>query len=139
MVGRLQGKTAIVFGAGSRGVGWGNGKAAAVLYAREGARIFAVDINPEALNETQKIIQEEGGNVASATADVTDSDSIIFGVNKCVKYYGSIDILHNNVGAPAPGDPVAMSVDTWHKNMAINIDSTFITCKHVLPVMADGG
>ena len=63
MVGRLQGKTAIVFGAGSRGAGWGNGKAAAVLFAREGAKIFAVDINPEALEETQKIIQEEGGNV----------------------------------------------------------------------------
>ena len=139
MVGRLQGKTAIVFGAGSRGVGWGNGKAAAVLFAREGAKIFAVDINPEALEKTQKIIQEEGGNVACAIADVTESDSIIFAVDKCIKCFGGIDILHNNVGAPAPGDPVAMSVDTWHKNMAINIDSAFITCKHVLPVMADGG
>ena len=139
MVGRLQGKTAIVFGAGSRGAGWGNGKAAAVLFAREGAKIFAVDINPEALEETQKIIQEEGGNVSCAVADVTDSESINIAVNKCVKCFGGIDILHNNVGAPAPGDPVAMSVDTWHKNMAINIDSAFITCKHVLPVMADGG
>ena len=139
MVGRLQGKTAIVFGAGSRGAGWGNGKAAAVLFAREGAKIFAVDINPEALEETQKIIQEEGGTVACAVADVTDSESINIAVHECVKCFGGINILHNNVGAPAPGDTVAMSVDTWHKNMAINIDSAFITCKHVLPVMADGG
>ena len=139
MVGRLQGKTAIVFGAGSRGAGWGNGKAAAVLFAREGAKIFAVDINPEALEETQTIIQEEGGAAACAVADVTDSDSINIAVHECVKCFGGIDILHNNVGAPAPGDPVAMSVDTWNKNMAINIDSAFITCKHVLPVMADGG
>ena len=139
MVGRLQGKTAIVFGAGSRGAGWGNGKAAAVLFAREGAKIFAVDINPEALEETKKIIQEEGGTVACAVADVTDSESINIAVHECVKCFGGINILHNNVGAPAPGDPVAMSVDTWNKNMAINIDSAFITCKHVLPVMADGG
>ena len=139
MAGRLQDKTAIVFGAGSRGAGWGNGKAAAVLFAREGARIFAVDINPDAVEETRIIIEGEGGEVACGVADVTDSNSVAAVVQSCVKRFDGIDILHNNVGAPAPGDPVEMSVDTWHKNMAVNIDSAFMTCKHVLPVIADGG
>ena len=139
MAGRLQDKTVIVFGAGSRGEGWGNGKAAAVLFAREGARIFAVDINPDAVEETRRLIAGEGGEVACGVADVTDSDSVAAVVQACVKRFGGIDVLHNNVGAPAPGDPVEMSVDTWHKNMAVNIDSAFMTCKHVLPVIADGG
>ena len=139
MAGRLQDKTAIVFGAGSRGAGWGNGKAAAVLFAREGARIFAADINEAAVQETQAIIEKEGGEVECGVADVTDSDSVASVVEACVQRFGGINILHNNVGAPAPGDPVEMSVDVWHKNMAVNIDSAFMTCKHVLPVIADGG
>ncbi len=139
MAGRLQDKIAIVFGAGSRGAGWGNGKAAAVLFAREGARIFAVDINADAVEETRAIIEGEGGEVACGIADVTDSDSVAAVVEACTSRFSGIDILHNNVGAPAPGDPVEMSVDVWHKNMAVNIDSAFMTCKHVLPVMADSG
>ena len=63
MTGRLEGKTALVVGAGSIGPGWGNGKASAVLFAREGARIFAVDINSDSVKETQSIIENEGGGM----------------------------------------------------------------------------
>ena len=139
MADRLRGKTAIVFGAGSRGQGWGNGKAAAVLFAREGAKIFAVDINRDAVEETRHLIEEEGGEVECGIGDVTDSKTVAKIVENCVKNFGGIDILHNNVGAAALGDPVEMPVNVWKQNMAVNLDSAFITNKHVLPVIASGG
>ena len=76
MVERLKGKTAIVFGAGSSGPGWGNGKAAAVAYAREGARVACIDLAQEAAEETAAIIRGEGGSAVAITADVTDTDSV---------------------------------------------------------------
>ena len=139
MADRLRGKTAIVFGAGSRGQGWGNGKAAAVLFAREGAKVFAVDINRNAVEETRNLIEEEGGEVECGIADVTDGKAVAEIVENCVKNFGGIDILHNNVGAAALGGPVEMPVNVWKQNMAVNLDSAFITNKHVLPVIASGG
>ena len=139
MAKRLEDKIAIIFGAGSRGNGWGNGKAAAVLYAREGAKVFAVDINSKAVEDTASIIKKEGGEIECGIADVTDSASVFNIVEKCISRFGRIDVLHNNVGAAALGDPVEMTIDTWKKNMAVNIDSAFITNKHVLPIIAKGG
>jgi NAD(P)-dependent dehydrogenase (short-subunit alcohol dehydrogenase family) len=139
MTGRLEGKVALVTGAGSVGPGWGNGKAAAVLFAREGARILAADIHADAAEETRGLIEGEGGECAVVTADVTDTTSVKAMVDACRERFGRIDVLHNNVGGSAPGDPVAMDEAVWDAQIALNLTSVFLTCKHVLPIMVEQG
>jgi len=135
MAGKLQGRTAIVFGAGSVGEGWGNGKAAAVAYAREGAKVVAVDLHQEAATATRDIIRNEGGEAIAVAADVTQLADVQRTVDEAVRAYGTIDILHNNVGIVAKGGPVDTSEETWDRVMTVNVKSMFLTCKCVLPVM----
>ncbi len=139
MTGRLDGRIALVFGAGSSGPGWGNGKAAAVLYAREGAVVAAVDRNLAAAAETVGIIEGEGRQAFALSADVTRSAEVEATVAEVVARCGRIDILHNNVGITEMGDPVEASEESWHRVMDVNLTSVFLTCKHVLPVMAGQG
>jgi len=134
-MGRVQDKVALVFGAGSSGPGWGNGKAAAVLYAREGANVVAVDINGEAANETRDIVRSEGGVAEALVADVTREDQIRAAVNDTVKRFGRIDILHNNVGITKMEELTEASEENWHRVLDTNLTSVFLTCKHVIPVM----
>jgi NAD(P)-dependent dehydrogenase (short-subunit alcohol dehydrogenase family) len=137
--GRLDNKVAIVTGAGSSGPGWGNGKAAAVLFAREGAKVFAVDLNPEAGQETKRIIESEGGQSVSYAADVSRGEEVKALVVECMRAYGRIDVLHNNVGILAVGGPEEMSEDVWDRLIAVNLKSLFLTCKYVLPFMVEQG
>ncbi|HEY3937764.1 MAG TPA: SDR family oxidoreductase, partial [Bryobacteraceae bacterium] len=136
---RLQGKTALVIGAGSSGPGWGNGKAIAVLYAREGAKVFAVDIRAAAAEETTKIIQQEGGEAASFQADVSRAEEVKALVGQCLALYGRIDVLVNNVGILAVGGPEELDEQVWDRHMAVNVKSAFLTSKYVLPVMVKQG
>lgn len=136
---RLKNKVAIVTGAGSIGPGWGNGKATAVLFAREGAKVFAVDINLSAAEETKGIIDKEGGICKTMKVDVSKSDEIKAMVDQCIKPYGRIDILHNNVGIVLVGGTVEISEGTWDHVMAINLKSMFLTCKYVIPHMEKQG
>jgi NAD(P)-dependent dehydrogenase (short-subunit alcohol dehydrogenase family) len=101
MVGRLHEKVALVVGAGSVGPGWGNGKAAAVLFAREGAKVLCVDVNEDAANETVQIIRQENGTANAICADVTSHDDIRRMVKACMDVYGRIDVVDYNVG-PRP-------------------------------------
>jgi NAD(P)-dependent dehydrogenase (short-subunit alcohol dehydrogenase family) len=135
MAGRLEGKVAIVTGAGSSGPGWGNGKASAVLFAREGAKVYAVDINLEAALETQNIILNEGGECKVSRVDVSDAQEVQRMVADCLKHYGRIDILHNNVGIVKVGGVLETSEETWDKVMAVNLKSMFLTIKNVIPHM----
>jgi NAD(P)-dependent dehydrogenase (short-subunit alcohol dehydrogenase family) len=135
--GRLQNKVAIVTGAGSSGPGWGNGKAAAVLFAREGAKVFAVDLRPEALQETKQVIEREGGECTGFTADVSHAEEVKALVDACMKTYERIDILHNNVGILTVGGPEEISEEDWDRLFAVNVKSMFLTCKHALPVMVE--
>jgi len=139
MSARLQGKTALVFGAGASvatsGPGWSNGRAAAALYAREGAWVFAVDRNTESAEETCRIITAEGGRCIPLTADVTDSAQIQAVVQSVLAQAERIDVLHNNVGVTVMGDPVEASEESWHLALDTNLTSVFLTCKHVLPAM----
>ena len=139
MADRVKGKVAIVTGAGSVGTGWGNGKAAAVLYAREGASVFAVDFNLKAVEETKAIIDKEGGKCVVQQVDVTDSSQVKAMVEQCVQVYGRIDILHNNVGVNEVGGPVEISEENWDKVMAINVKSMFLACKYCIPYMEKQG
>ncbi len=135
MTDRLKDKVAIVTGAGSIGPGWGNGKAVAALFAREGARVLAIDINPEAVAETKAIVDGEGGDCTACVADVTNPDQVATAVRTCLDAYGRIDVLHNNVGIVVNGGPVDADLESWEKGTAVNLTSVFLTCKHVLPHM----
>jgi NAD(P)-dependent dehydrogenase (short-subunit alcohol dehydrogenase family) len=139
MAQRLHGKVALVTGAGSIGPGWGNGKAAAVLFAREGAKVLAADLNPKAAEETRAIITSEGGVATAFTCDVSRSDQVEAMVKTCLETFGRVDVLHNNVGIMAIGGPVELDEADWDRVAAVNIKSMFLTCKHVLPVMERQG
>jgi NAD(P)-dependent dehydrogenase (short-subunit alcohol dehydrogenase family) len=136
---RLDNKVAIVFGAGSVGEGWGNGKATATLFAREGARVVCVDIRQEAAQETADIILGEGNNASAATCDVTRSDEVRELVDRVVAEHGHIDVLHNNVGYATMGGPIELDEAAWHRTIDLNVTGCFLTCKHVLPHMLRQG
>lgn len=136
---RLKEKVAIVTGAGSIGPGWGNGKATAVLFAREGAKVFAVDCNLAAAKETESIIEHEGGECTAYKADVSNSQEVKAMVEKCIKIYGKMDILHNNVGILEVGGPVEISEEDWDRLIDVNVKSMFLTCKYCIPYMEKKG
>jgi NAD(P)-dependent dehydrogenase (short-subunit alcohol dehydrogenase family) len=140
MPGRLAEKVAIVSGAGSIGPGWGNGKAVAVQFAREGAAVLAVDINPDAAAETRDIIVGEGGRCEVAVADVTAAAQVERAVEACVAAFGGIDILYNNVGIVIGGTPVETSEADWDIGAAVNLKSIYLSCKFTIPhIQARGG
>src|SRR5688572_12914452 len=132
---RLAGKVAIVTGAGSVGPGWGNGRATVVRFSEEGAKVFAVDRDAKSLKET--LARAPG--VRSHTCDMTDGEAVQAMVASCLKRFGRVDILVNNVGGSAPGGPVEMSEDAWDAQIDLNLKSVFLGCKHVLPVMERQG
>jgi NAD(P)-dependent dehydrogenase (short-subunit alcohol dehydrogenase family) len=136
---RLEGKVAIVTGAGSVGPGWGNGRATAVRFAEEGAKIFAVDRETERLRETVEGVKQAGGAITTYLCDVTQGEDIAKMVQACLKAYGRIDILVNNVGGSAAGGPAEMSEETWKAQIDFNLTSVFLGCKHVIPVMEKQG
>ena len=102
---RLKEKVALVSGAGSSGPGWGNGKATAVLFAREGAKVVAADINLDAALETKRIIEADGGICEAVSGDVSRGDDVASIARACIEAFGRIDVLHNNVGIVAVGAP----------------------------------
>jgi NAD(P)-dependent dehydrogenase (short-subunit alcohol dehydrogenase family) len=136
---RLKGKTALVVGAGSIGPGWGNGKATAATFAREGAQVFCVDRNPAAAEETVKIITGEGGKATAFAADVSRATEVEAMVAACLKAYGRIDVLHNNVGIAEMGSVVEVTEAEWDRVFAVNLKSAYLAMKHVIPVMVDQG
>jgi len=133
---RLEGKVAIVTGAGSVGPGWGNGRAAAVLFAREGAQVVVVDRDEASAAETARLIEEAAGACMVAQADVTNLQSVTDMVDAAVKRFKRVDVLLNNVGGSITGGPVEMSVEEFRAQLDLNLTSAFITSKVVLPVMA---
>jgi len=135
MSGRLQDRVAIVTGAGCVGPGWGNGRATAVRFAEEGAKIFAVDRNLDSVKETVDHVKTAGGEIATYQCDVTGAASVEVMVKTCLDRFGRIDVLVNNVGGSAAGGPIEMSEDVWDAQVDSNLKSVFLTLKHVLPVM----
>jgi len=135
--GRLAGKVAIVVGAGQTpGDTIGNGRATAVLFAREGARVLAVDRSIEAAKETVAQIEVEGGEAVAHEADATGEDACRALVAACTERFGRIDVLHNNVGIGGrEAGPSHVDVDAWDRILDVNLKSVILPCKHVLPVM----
>jgi NAD(P)-dependent dehydrogenase (short-subunit alcohol dehydrogenase family) len=134
---RLQGKSAIVVGGGQQpGETTGNGRAACLRFAEEGATVLVVDSNQEWADDTVRIITGKGGKASAFKADITREADCKAIADACVDRYGRIDILHNNVGR-ARGDKgtVELEAEMWDELMALNIRGMFLTIKHVLPVM----
>ena len=138
--GRVEGKVAIVTGAGSTpGPGIGTGKATAVVLAREGASVLLVDLHPERAEETRKLIEAEGGKAEVFGADVTRSDQCAAMVAAAVDSFGTVDILVNNIGLASLGTVVDLSEEDWDRAFDINLRTAFLACKHTVPVLAGKG
>jgi len=139
----MKDKVAIVTGAGSVGPPdskiWGNGKATAVLLARQGAKVFLVDVNDEAVAATKAIIESEGGTAATHRCDMMVAADVQEMVQACLSAFKRIDTLVNNVGGSAPGDPVSMTEEVWDRQIDFNLKTAFLGCKYVLPVMVEQG
>ena len=137
--GRLEGKVAIVTGAGSSGPGVGNGKAASVLFAREGAKVLLVDINADHAQETLELITAEGGEASVFQADVTNADHCRSMVESVVERYGRLDILDNNVGVILREKFIDIDPEDWDRVMAINLKSMMLASQSAIPRMIDSG
>jgi NAD(P)-dependent dehydrogenase (short-subunit alcohol dehydrogenase family) len=136
---RLAGKTAIVVGAGqSPGEGMGNGRATVLLFAREGAKVLAVDHRLESAQETAALVAKDGGTCVPFAADVTKEATLKAAVEEAMTQWGRIDVLHNNVGVSLAGgdaSPTEITEEAFDRVNAINLRGTIMACKHVIPVM----
>src|SRR6516164_1474491 len=129
VAGRVDGKVALITGAGCVGPGWGNGRAAAVLFAREGAKVFAVDKDAQSMGET-----------VTHVCDVLDDAQVAAMTQACQEKFGRVDILVSNVGGSAAGGVAEMTEENFGRQIDYNLKSVFLCCRHVIPVMiAQGG
>jgi NAD(P)-dependent dehydrogenase (short-subunit alcohol dehydrogenase family) len=108
-------------------------------FAREGARVFCADINPDAAEETAGIIRSEGGEAVAHRADVSNTADVIAMVEVCASAYGRIDVLDNNVGIAELGGVVEVSEADWDRVFAVNLKSAYLTMKQVIPLMVGQG
>lgn len=139
MTSRLKDKIALVVGAGSSGPGWGNGKATAVAFAREGAKVACADYRLEAAQETVDLIQKEGGDAIAIRADVSKSEDIQKMVSAVSEFYGRIDILDYNVGLAEVGSIVEISEAEWDRIFDVNLKGAMLSMKCTIPLMEKQG
>lgn len=140
----LKGRVAIVTGAGSVPGPpdqdmVGNGKACAIVYAREGASVLAVDLSAEAAEDTKRVIDAEGGSCSVFQADISKAQECQAMAETCLRLYGRIDILHNNVGIVKFGGLLEAKEEDWDRTMDVNVKGMFLTCKAVIPHMLKQG
>jgi NAD(P)-dependent dehydrogenase (short-subunit alcohol dehydrogenase family) len=138
---RLKGKIAIVMGGGQTpGDTIGNGRASAILYAREGATVMVVDRRLDSAEDTCQMIAKEGGEALAFTADAIKGDDCKKMAEACVQRFGRIDILHNNVGiGDNDGGLNQVTEEAWDRILAVNMKSVILPCKHVIPIMRGQG
>ena len=139
MSGRLKDKVAIVTGAGSRGPGVGNGKATAVLFAREGAKVLCIDAVLARAQETAAQIQAEGGTALAFCADVTRPAECRAMVEEAESQWGGLDILHNNVGVESRLDLMETTEEEWDRVMAVDLKSMLLATQAAVPAMEKRG
>lgn len=138
---RFRGKCVVVTGAGSRGIGLGNGRAAALLYAREGARLVLVDRDRDAVDNTASLVRAEGGQCTTVVCDVSTPEGVDGYVGRTMEEHGQIDVLHCNVGIAADAPTTEMSLKRWDLVYRVNVVSLLLACQAVIPHMraASGG
>src|SRR5262245_26436702 len=139
MVGRLAGKVAIVTGAGSRGEGIGNGKAAAILFAREGASVLCADQVASRAEETVATVVGEGGTASVIECDVAHQPGCQQLADAAVERYGRLDIVQNNVGIPSDQPLEQITEEAWDRVMGVNVRSMVLAAQAAVPHMRDGG
>ncbi len=136
----LAGKVAIVTGAGSRAEGIGNGRAASILLAAEGARVLLVDANRAWAERTRAMILQDGGEAEVQVGDVTKQEDCAAIVAAAKARWGRVDILVNNVGiGGAKGTAETVDLDEWNRGLLINVTSMMLMAKYAVPEMAAGG
>jgi NAD(P)-dependent dehydrogenase (short-subunit alcohol dehydrogenase family) len=136
---RLEGKVAIVTGGGSRAEGIGNGRATAILFAREGSRVLVLDRSLDAAEETVEMIREDGGEAIALSADVTSSEQCALAVDLAVSTWGYLSILHNNVGIEGAGTILETDEAFWDQVWTVNTKSMMLMSKVAIPAMIDAG
>lgn len=138
---RLAGKVAIVTGAGSQVAGGiGNGRAASMVLAREGARVALVDSVRERVEETCAMVEREGGEALGLEADVSEPDACREVVAETVRRWGRLDCVVNNVGIGGPhGTAVEVDLDAWDRAMRINVTSMMLMAKYAIPELRKVG
>ncbi len=139
---RLDGKVALVIGAGAVGPGWGNGRAIAARFVEEGATVVGTDLDDDALALTRGMIEArvgDGDGFQGLVADATDSDDLDRAIAAAAEQRGRIDVLVNNVGGSAPGDAVSMADEVWDAQMERNLAYVFKSMKRVIPMMVEQG
>lgn len=137
---RLAAKVAVVTGAGSSGPGVGNGRAAAILMAREGACVGLLDVDLDSAEETRDLIAVEGGSAIAIECDVTQDVACSAAVRSVLGHFSRIDVLLNNVGIlGARGTAVDVDPDAWDTGMAVNVKSMVLMAKHCVPAMVQAG
>jgi len=136
---KLEGRVAVVMGAGqSPGIGVGNGRATALVFARQGAKVVAVDRDSASAAETVAMIEAKGGTAMAVTADVTDEAAVQAAIQAGHDKWQRIDILHNNVGiGTGDASPHKIEIEAWDRVLAVNLKSAVVPCKHVVPVMRE--
>lgn len=137
--GRLEGKVAIVTGAGTRGDGVGNGKATAILFAREGAKVVLADIELDKAQETLADIETEGGVASAFAADVTSEEQCRELAEFAVSEFGRLDVLDNNVGNSHRAPVTEIDPADWDSIMELNVKSMMLTSRHAIPRMKESG
>lgn len=131
----IEGKVALVAGGGAAGDGIGNGRAAAILLARAGARVMVADLRPELAARTAEMIRAEGGEAAAFGADVTDDAQCRAMVDETLARFGRLDLLDNNVGIPSTRSVVDEDPEVWRRVMQVNVDAMFLVSRHAIPAM----
>jgi len=135
----ISGKVAIVTGGGAAGDGIGNGRAAAILLARAGAKVVVVDRKAELAARTAEMIGAEGGDAFALEADITDECACRDVVEQTVARFGRLDLLDNNVGIGSRGSVVQESLEGWQRVMQVNVETMLLMSKYAIPAMADSG
>ncbi|RVU36633.1 SDR family oxidoreductase [Hwanghaeella grinnelliae] len=136
---RLAGKRAAIIGAGSVGDGWGNGKATAVLFARQGAKVLCVDRNEEAAAKTAEVIRSEGGSAEVLATEVTDPQSGSAVLDRMETLWGGLDILDYNVGISQQGGVFDTTDEDWERVFEINLTGAMRMSRAILPAMRAQG
>ena len=135
----LDGKVALVSGGGAAGDGIGNGRAAAILLAKAGARVVVADRDLKLARRTVEMIESVGGQAIAVEVDVTRSADCAAMVKTAVERFGRLDLLDNNVGIGSRGSVVDLGEDEWRRVMQVNVETMFLVAKHTIPAMRRAG
>jgi NAD(P)-dependent dehydrogenase (short-subunit alcohol dehydrogenase family) len=133
---RLEGKVALITGAGE-----GMGRAAALLFAREGAAVGVLDVDPDRAEATAAAIRGDGGRAVSLVADVSSDDDVREAVARVVGEFGLLNVLYNNAGVWLAGDGATteLPLDVWERTIAVNLNGVFLCCRHGIPELVKAG